>query len=190
MVVTVEKIPDEGLTLKEPLRQELLAEVLSAGRGTGFRPVEGAVPEFSAQFQKVGSGVLLQGALRLVTQAPCKRCLAEVRVTVPVDFTLSLVPKVAPRTPDNEKDDDEAGAEAGSFGLDEADQEPFDGKTIDTDPIVREQVLLALPMHALCRDDCKGLCGMCGQNLNEATCGCDAKGIDPRLMALKNIKLN
>jgi uncharacterized protein len=108
-----------------------------------------------------------------------------------VDFTLNLVPK-APAKGDEaaEGEDDEGAREAGSFRLDDANQESFDGKTIDLDPILREQVLLALPMHALCREDCKGLCGMCGQNLNEATCGCEPKGMDPRLAALKNIKLN
>ena len=55
---------------------------------------------------------------------------------------------------------------------------------------MREQVLLALPMHAACGEDCKGLCGTCGQNLNEGQCGCATSQVDPRLAALKNIKLN
>ena len=45
-------------------------------------------------------------------------------------------------------------------------------------------------MNAVCREDCQGLCGTCGQNLNEAKCKCDPKPVDPRLAALKNIKLN
>jgi len=55
---------------------------------------------------------------------------------------------------------------------------------------VREQVLLAIPMSAVCREDCAGLCAQCGQNLNEKKCGCETKVIDPRLAPLKNIKLN
>lgn len=55
---------------------------------------------------------------------------------------------------------------------------------------MREQVLLALPMSAVCREDCKGLCAQCGQNLNEKQCGCEQKVIDPRLAPLMNIKLN
>jgi uncharacterized protein len=49
---------------------------------------------------------------------------------------------------------------------------------------LREQILLAMPIHLLCRPDCKGLCSQCGQNLNDGPCGCDADNIDPRLAAL------
>ena len=70
------------------------------------------------------------------------------------------------------------------------DAEPFDGKTIDLDPIIREQVLLALPVSVLCREDCKGLCTVCGEDLNEKDCGCERKVVDVRLAKLKDIKLN
>jgi DUF177 domain-containing protein len=51
-------------------------------------------------------------------------------------------------------------------------------------------VLLALPMHAVCREDCKGLCGSCGQNLNEGECRCAVDRVDPRFAQLKDFKLN
>ena len=57
------------------------------------------------------------------------------------------------------------------------------------DPILREQVLLALPMDALCAERCKGLCAQCGQDLNEKPCGCEQRRVDPRLEPLKNIQL-
>jgi uncharacterized protein len=77
-----------------------------------------------------------------------------------------------------------------SFELDEVDAEAFDGKTIDLDPIVREQVLLALPVSVLCREDCKGLCSVCGQDLNESDCGHAGRAeVDVRLAKLKDIKL-
>ena len=79
---------------------------------------------------------------------------------------------------------------AASFELDEVDAEPFNGKTIDLDPVVREQVLLALPVSVVCRDDCKGLCSTCGQDLNEQDCGHGkVKEVDVRLAKLKDIKL-
>jgi uncharacterized metal-binding protein YceD (DUF177 family) len=87
-------------------------------------------------------------------------------------------------------EDDEAADFAASFELDEVDAEPFDGKTIELDPIIREQVLLALPVTVLCREGCKGLCSTCGQDLNEQECGHSAsKHIDVRLAKLKDIKL-
>jgi uncharacterized protein len=86
----------------------------------------------------------------------------------------------------SQKDDDEQAEMAASFELDEVDAEPFDGKTIDLDQIVREQVLLALPVTVLCREDCKGLCTTCGQDLNEKDCGhSEKKEIDVRLAKLR-----
>jgi uncharacterized protein len=63
----------------------------------------------------------------------------------------------------------------------------FDGEAIDIDEIVKEQVLLAVPTRALCKDDCKGFCPNCGVDRNAGDCGCDVKEIDPRWAALKNL---
>jgi uncharacterized protein len=60
-----------------------------------------------------------------------------------------------------------------------------EGGFIDLAPIVREEGILAVPMHAICRPDCKGLCDQCGQNLNQATCECEHEHIDPRLASLR-----
>jgi uncharacterized protein len=190
MQVSIDEIREGGLTKDETIPLELLQEVLGGDRDTGFRA--SAESKLHATFQKVSGGVLLHGEFQAKMHSPCKRCLVDVPVTVPVEFTLQLVPvgQVAKEAEGEEGEDDEGGADAGSFGLNDADRETFDGKTIDLDPIVREQVLLALPMHAVCRDDCKGLCGMCGQNLNEGSCGCDRRQVDPRLLALKDIKLS
>ncbi len=193
MVVRIEEIKEEGLRLTEPVTEEFLAEaLLGEGHDTGFKAV-GAAPAVLV-LTKVGRGVLLKGEVEVKVKAPCKRCLADVEQALPVRFMLNLVP--APEQfADDEEDEEEAedrdrGEKAGSFALEEADEELFDGKTIDLDPIVREQVLLALPMDLVCREDCKGLCPSCGQNLNLEKCACEPKGIDPRLAALKNIKLN
>ena len=51
---------------------------------------------------------------------------------------------------------------------------------------VPEQVLLELPMKALCRDDCRGLCPTCGADLNAGPCGCREEG-DERLAKLKSL---
>ena len=53
--------------------------------------------------------------------------------------------------------------------------------------VVREQVLLTLPGRTLCKEDCKGLCAQCGQNLNEGSCGCHSEVRDPRWSALAGL---
>jgi uncharacterized protein len=190
MLVRIEEIGEEGLELSEPITLELLQDMLAhAGEETAYRPLRGTL--LKASLRRVSGGVLLRGELRADVVSPCKRCLAEVSASLPVSFTLNLVArelleqKGAPG-----EEDDETAERAGSFRLDDADCETFDGKTIDLDPILREQVLLALPMNVLCNEGCLGLCPVCGQNLNEKQCGCEREIVDPRWMALKKVKLN
>ena len=56
---------------------------------------------------------------------------------------------------------------------------------LELDDIVISDILLSLPQKNLCKDDCKGLCQICGKNLNEGDCSCDKREIDPRLEMLK-----
>ena len=55
---------------------------------------------------------------------------------------------------------------------------------LDIDELVRADLFLELPNKVLCREDCKGLCGQCGKNLNFDSCECEKKPIDPRLAVL------
>lgn len=59
--------------------------------------------------------------------------------------------------------------------------------TLDLDELMREDILLELPTKFLCREDCRGLCPVCGKNLNEGPCGCEAPKGDPRLQVLKDL---
>ena len=189
MVVTVDQIREGGLSLDETLSESFLTHAFSEVKDTGFRPDGPAL--LHVKLQKTGSGVLLRGSTEVAVHTPCRRCLADVHLRIPVSFTLNLVSQAAlVGREDEDGADDEQRERAGTFELERADEELFDGRTIDLDPLVREQVLLALPMHAVCTDDCKGLCGTCGQNLNEGQCDCARGQVDPRLAALKNIKLN
>jgi len=191
MVVTVDQIRGGGLSLDETLSESFLTHALAEVKDTGFRPDGPAA--LHVKLQKTGSGVLLRGSTEVAVRTPCGRCLTDVHLRIPISFTLNLVSRAVlsgDEGEDEEGKDDDQDERAGSFDLDRADEELFDGKTIDLDPLVREQVLLALPMHAVCREDCKGLCGSCGQNLNEGQCGCAADRVDPRFAKLKNFKLN
>ena len=190
MVVKVEQIREDGLQLDEPVEQTFLAEALGEGDRAGEFHARGA-SALRAKLQKVSGGVLVKGEMTAPLTAPCKRCLKDVTLDLGVSFMLNLVPShPGAAANEDEANDEETGDQAGSFDLTDADQEPFDGKTIDLRPIVREQVLLALPMSVLCREDCPGLCPVCGQDWNVKSCECDRHVPDPRLAALKNIKLS
>ena len=59
---------------------------------------------------------------------------------------------------------------------------------IDLGEVMREQFYLALPMKPLCREDCRGLCPVCGVNRNRESCTCQAEWVDPRMDALRRFK--
>ncbi len=102
----------------------------------------------------------------------CARCLA----LVSGRFTLNLEKTVAPRNLLGNLDEDKLD----EFAIIE------DG-FLDMDEQLREQLEMEFPIRFLCRDDCKGLCPKCGQNLNERQCNCVTKEMDPRLAPLQKI---
>ncbi len=199
MLVKIEEIKEPGLKRTEPIKSEVLNAALA---DSGGYALVGSTP-LSASFQKVSGRVFVQGHFSAELAAPCKRCTKEVPVPLDVAFSLRMIPEPPAARADDDlkgetkgrgkrqkKEDDGQSPMASSFELDEIDAEPFDGRTIDLDPVVREQVLLALPVAVLCRDDCQGLCSTCGQDLNEQECGHGkTKEVDVRLAKLKDIKL-
>ncbi len=66
----------------------------------------------------------------------------------------------------------------------------YESDLLDITEPVRESLLLAVPLQSLCREDCRGLCPVCGADRNEGDCGCDTTSVDPRLAALKQFIKN
>jgi uncharacterized protein len=117
----------------------------------------------------------IRGALQGEMEVPCARCLEPIRVSVsaPVDLYYRPMSDIAR---DEEVAISEAETEVGFYespGLDLAD-------------LVREQVLVSLPMRSICREDCRGLCPVCGANRNSESCGCQENFVDPRWDALRS----
>jgi uncharacterized metal-binding protein YceD (DUF177 family) len=107
----------------------------------------------------------------------CSRCVGEVDLPIDERLRVTFLP------PSEMPDDDGAEVDEGDL-----DVFPFDGETIDLEPLFREQFVLAVPYAPLCREDCKGLCPQCGIDRNSGTCTCEPP-IDPRLAALKGLKI-
>jgi uncharacterized protein len=123
-----------------------------------------------AQFRLVGR---VQTALEL----PCVRCLEP--FTWPIDSPFDL--RYQPRT-------ENAGVGEREIEEDDLSTAFYEGQTIDLQQLMREQFYLALPMKPLCREDCRGLCPVCGTDLNRNPCGCRSEWEDPRLAVLKQLK--
>ncbi len=119
----------------------------------------------------------LEGEISTDIFVECSRCLLPVEKFLKFPFDVGYV---AP----------EHYTEAKEVELHEDDLEIalFDGQNIDIKELVREQILLNLPVQVFCSEDCKGLCPKCGANRNLLDCNCEEKEIDPRWSALKNLK--
>lgn len=124
----------------------------------------------------------VNGDLQSAVKMNCHRCLQSVDVNLKFDFTAEYVTlagyEQTPTAPNTER-----GLTAADFDI-----AIYDGERIDLDELVREQILLNLPVQILCQENCAGLCETCGQNKNSSDCQCAAENIDPRWNALKNLR--
>jgi uncharacterized protein len=114
----------------------------------------------------------------------CSRCVGPVKLPIEEPVHVTFMP--AHELPDDSAETTED--EGVEVSADDLDLFPFDGESIDLEPLLREQFVLAVPFAPVCREDCKGLCPQCGIDRNTGTCTCEAP-IDPRLAGLKGLKL-
>lgn len=110
----------------------------------------------------------VEGCVRLVFGTNCDRCLEAVPITL--DLTVDWLAV----SPDVEAEDEDA-------------RNFLDGYQLDVEALVYDEILVNWPVKILCRPDCKGICPMCGRNLNAGSCGCDAFVPDPRMAVIKEI---
>ncbi len=184
MRVNIDEIKEAGIARSWDVTHAQLDEML-AGDRAGYRARGAAHVE--ARLDKLDRRVRIRADASAELSVACGRCLVPISVDVPVEFELTLVP--ASREDDATGPAHDRGPVGGSFAPADAEEETYEGKVIDLDPFVREQILLAIPGYPICKDGCKGLCPVCGANLNDRECGCDRHVPDPRWAGLKNVKL-
>ena len=124
-------------------------------------------------------GWVLRLSLSYPQTLNCVRCLEPVEAPAEIETSLLLLAKRDDTTADTTEEQELDHEDLGVQVLDEPE--------IDTHDLALEQMQLAVPMKPLCREDCKGLCGTCGQNLNEGACDCEPAP-DPRWAALQKLK--
>ena len=124
--------------------------------------------------------VFIAAEAEYVLSAPCDRCLREVEFSIPISYEQEVdFSKAQEECPD---------------GLEEI--SCISGYDLDVDRLVYEELLVAFPAKVLCREDCLGICNICGADLNAGECGCDRLGmededsLDPRMSAVRDIFRN
>lgn len=178
MFIEIHDLEQHPIDFEEEIRPGVL------DLGEDLRQVEALHTAGRAQLVKEQHGkhqivkdIRLNGTLSTRVESACARCLEPVVQDVAHKFDLLYRPLGA-----------DAGREELSVTAAEAEVSYYQGEGLRLEDVLQEQVLLALPLKAICRDDCQGLCPHCGQNLNLQQCGCAEPLEDPRWSALKDIR--
>jgi uncharacterized protein len=122
--------------------------------------------------------VRIQGHLAVKMEAECERCL-EAIASYPLDVNFDLFYAPVKASPE----EGEVALDSGATEMDF-----YQGDGLELEDVLREQILLALPMQKICTEECRGICPACGQNRNLVACGCQQKAPDDRWAALRDLK--
>ena len=158
MLITREELALHRLVLDRTYPATILPDV-----GDGFGPVGTVSLKGAAEL--AGADIRVHGHITTVVGATCDRCMAAVELPVEQDFDLLYRP-VAAMAPGEEIE----------VPADELEVGFYSGDGVNLLDVLREQVILALPMKVICRTSCRGLCPVCGANLNDAECKCRQHG--------------
>jgi len=165
MVIRVSEIPDQGL------RIDSVADLADALPEEGFR-----LDAVDVSVERRGTEVVVTGGLQATARLQCSRCLEPVAASVAPVLDLHLLPAPSVRH------------ERVELGLDDLELDFYQGDTLDLGRLLHSETHLALPMKHLCRDDCRGLCPICGGNRNLTVCACEERRVDPRLASLEALR--
>ena len=171
--INVVTIPEEGLNFVFSEDGAWFKECFKDGEIPGFF-IDRA--EVNCLITKTSSTVFIRGKLSAIIGINCSRCLEETKLPMIADFTYTLIPDKAQTKEDLELEKEEL------------EISHYHGDFIDLTPIICEQIILQIPIKALCSQECKGLCPQCGTNLNYSSCNCHLGCVDSRMAVLKNFK--
>lgn len=181
MVVKLHEIPSEGMRLDVDLSgafaEKALADTeadLTTARLSG-----------EAFLLKTNRNVFVRGTIDGELAVPCSRCTAPARVVLHAPFRMTFAPRPGP----GEGHEEENLPEELELSEEDVDFSTYTDECIDLSVVFREQLCLALPMTAYCREDCQGLCALCGQDLNVGPCTCPPEPKNERFSALRNLKV-
>jgi len=165
MKIIISEIPEEGLELN-------LKDVIQSDVVRIVTPVTSLL-----RLDKVGEDVLARGVLNGDVELECSRCLKNFPMRISSQMNIVYHPAR-----------DIAKSEQYQLKGDELDTEFYAGNTLETDDLLREQLILNLPMKPLCSPECKGFCPQCGTDLSISGCDCKIKETDSRFEVLKKLK--
>jgi uncharacterized protein len=138
-----------------------------------------AALDWSATAQRAGPEIRIAGALKTSVETSCGRCLEPARLEISKQFDLFFRQRQELMYDEDEE-----------IELTDEDTRTafFTGTQLAIADVLREQILLSVPMKVLCKPECRGLCPVCGTNWNVNTCNCSGERFSPHLDQLLEIK--
>jgi uncharacterized protein len=127
--------------------------------------------------KEIVADIRLRGRFSGNFEVPCARCIEPVEIPLAGDFDLIFRPIGV-----------DADAHERSITTSETEIGYYQGGSLLLEDVLREQVLLSLPVRTLCKPDCKGLCPRCGANRNTQPCSCEEGPNDPRWEGLTGLR--
>ena len=162
--ISIKAIPETGLEVAIDLGPEWFARWHAEDPGLEFADarITGLV-----RLEKHNQDILVRGGLTGHLELACSRCLESFAAPAAIDFDLLLVPGLATTS-----------AEAEELSPSDLDLDYYTGEMVDLESLLREQIILMMPLKPLCDEACKGLCPQCGANLNQETCHCQTDAVN------------
>ncbi|MFA5812780.1 MAG: DUF177 domain-containing protein, partial [bacterium] len=152
--ILIDDIPEEGLEIRASEGDPWLADGVRDAFGDAFD--KSSTARLTLEIHRVEGNVNLDGQIALTTHQACDRCLERYEDSASIPLHTVLAPLF--ETKRQREREEESGVELVKedleFGF-------YEGDRIDLADVVRELIVLALPMRHLCQDDCKGLCQRC-----------------------------
>ncbi len=177
LTLKLDEIPDEGLDLKWTEERDSLLSYFENFSQIDFDFETPLLSE--VKISRAGQSVLMRGKVETNLRLQCVRCLKEFSYPLSSGFELTLHPLKSASL--NEEMELETEDMESSF---------FEGGEIHLSEIACEQIFLEVPYQPVCREECKGLCPVCGKDLNLSSCGCVKEEFASSFSALKKLKFD
>jgi uncharacterized protein len=177
MKIPIDEIPESPKVIEFSANVDELNETCAKGQAREFRFPP--LIDVNVVIYRSGRQLFVRGAFNRRIESTCSRCLKDFLLPMEHEFDIVLSPKPL-----------EVSASTEELRPEDLGLSYYSGDEINLEPLVREQMLLALPTRPLCSEDCRGLCGGCGVDLNSEDCRCSRASEDPRMAIFRTLRID
>ena len=167
MIVDISKVVK---SINKEVSEEVSIELTSFESRLGDFPILQKSPVVLTITNQENKTLFIRGSVDVTLSIPCGRCLEEVPTQICFDIDKKLDINESVLIDDEMEENDY-----------------LIGFELDVDKLVYAEILVNWPMKVLCKEDCEGICKVCGANLNKGDCGCQRTELDPRMAAIQDI---